>query len=354
MTRKEEIQLKLKSVRRMLQEKGLDGVIIRRQPNFSWITAGGRGFIGLAGDAACGMILVTAEEMILAANNIEGPRLMAEELPEETAKLYVTDWWEDGEIATRLREMYGRLEEDANLESWFKNARVTLLPSEIARYRRLGAEAAKALEDVCRNASAGMTETEIAGRIASRLWAKGIEPITLLVAADDRSCHFRHYVPTQKPAREGFIASICARSGGLVVSATRIVGFDRGFAADYNRLVCVEGAAFAATRPGRTLGAVLCDIQNAYEKAGFPDEWKNHHQGGMTGYLAREYRADFTSGTTVCPNQAFAWNPSASGVKCEDTILVSPDGSIEILTPCSEDWPVIEVNGWKRPDILRR
>ena len=354
MNRKEEISEKLHLVRAMLKEKGLDGVIIKRQADFSWITAGGRGFIGLAGDAACGMILVTLDDFYLAANNIEGPRLMAEELPSEEIKLLQTDWWEDGKIEEKLKKEFGNLSDDIALDSWFKSARVNLLPSETERYRQLGTESAQALENACKAARQGMTEWEIAGLISAGLWARGIEPITLLVAADDRSLNYRHYVPTQKCAEEGFIASICARRGGLIVSATRLVGFNMGFARDYRALLEVEKAAFEATIPGATLGTIMDHIKEAYDKNGFPEEWKNHHQGGMTGYLAREYRADSESGIVTRSGQAFAWNPSVRGAKCEDTVLVLPEGGVSILTPCSDEWPSVEIGKWKRPDVLYR
>jgi Xaa-Pro aminopeptidase len=43
-----------------------------------------------------------------------------------------------------------------------------------------------------------------------------------------------------------------------------------------------------ATRPGRTLGEAFEDCTRFYAEAGFPDEWKLHHQGGSSGYGSRE------------------------------------------------------------------
>lgn len=353
MTRNEECIAKLQKIRTMLEENELDGVIIKKQSNFSWVTAGGRGFIGLASENACGMLLVTRDECYLAANNIELPRLLGEELP-EVIKPYQVDWWHDGEITGRLQKEFGMLSDDIVLDQWFKTERTHLLPEEAARYKELGMAAAESFEKSCENIVPGMSEQEIAGAISAGLWGLGIEPITMLVAADDRSCHYRHYVPTGKRAEKGFIASICARKGGLIVSATRSVGFVPDFAKDYKKLLEVETAAFKGTKEGRTLGEVFGDLQKAYAQIGVENEWKNHHQGGMTGYMAREYRADSTTKTKVQAMQAYAWNPSMVGAKCEDTVLTTPTGEIEILTPCSSSWPTVELNGWKRPDILYR
>lgn len=352
MTRREECVEKLYKIRKMLAENSLDGVIIKKQANFSWLTAGGRGFIGLASENACGMLLVTQNEVYLAANNIEAPRLAAEEIPAETVKIIPTEWWHDGEIIGKLEKEFGVLSDDIILDNWFKKERIHLMQSEIARFKELGKLAAEALEKGGSHAKKGMSEVQIAGLISAELWSVGVEPITLLIAADERSMSVRHYVPTEKKANRGFIASICARKGGQVVSATRIVAFENGFAEDYNKLLSVEKKAFEETKPGKTLGDVFASICTAYSDIGFEDEWKNHHQGGMTGYAAREYRADSETKIMITAGQVFAWNPSMPGAKCEDTILTLPDGKIEILTSCSKIWPTVQVGDWVRPAIL--
>jgi Xaa-Pro aminopeptidase len=192
---------------------------------------------------------------------------------------------------------------------------------------------------------------EVAGRIAGRLWAAGIEPITVLIAADDRSNTVRHYVPTAKKITDGVICSMCARSGGLVVSSTRIVAFKKDFAISYGKLLKVEQAAFDATREGVSLGDALQKIMDAYTANGLNGEWNNHHQGGSTGYLAREIRVGPGCTTVASTGQAFAWNPSAVGAKCEDTVLLTKTG-LRILTPTTPAWPVLDVGGRRRPDIL--
>lgn len=352
MTRNEECAVKAEKIRGMLVKNGLDGVVIKKQANFSWLTAGARGFIGLASENSCGMLLVTRDKIYLAANNIEGPRLIAEELPSESIELIETEWESDGEIVKNLEREFGVLSDDVVLDEWFKETRVNLLSSEIERYRNLGMTSANVLEKGCKSVKRGMTELEIAGLISAGLWGAGIEPITLLIAADDRSKYYRHYVPTDKKAEKGFIASICARKGGQIVSATRIVAFVPEFAKDYKKLLEVECVAFEETKKGKSLGEVFQYIQKAYENIGYEGEWKQHHQGGMTGYLAREYRADETSCIPIKCNQVFAWNPSISGAKCEDTILTKQNGEIEILTPCSREWPTVKIKDWVRPDVL--
>ena len=58
----------------------------------------------------------------------------------------------------------------------------------------------------------------------------------------------------------------------------------------------------------------------------------------------------------VEPHQAFAWNPSITGTKSEDTIIATPEGP-EIIS-LSPDFPTIEVTiegkKFRRSEILVR
>jgi antitoxin VapB len=60
------------------------------------------------------------------------------------------------------------------------------------------------------------------------------------------------------------------------------------------------------------------------------------------------------SAQQVCLNQAFAWNPSVTGTKVEETCVAFADG-VELIT-ATPDWPQIsvKVNGraYQSPDVL--
>jgi hypothetical protein len=90
------------------------------------------------------------------------------------------------------------------------------------------------------------------------------------------------------------------------------------------------------------VGEIFWRGENAYREVGFPDEWKLHHQGGPTGYATREFRATADRKEEVLANQAFAWNPSISGTKSEDTIIAAPGGP-EIVS-ASPNWPMVKVS----------
>ena len=58
----------------------------------------------------------------------------------------------------------------------------------------------------------------------------------------------------------------------------------------------------------------------------------------------------------VVENQAFAWNPSITGAKSEDTVLCTP-GGVEVLTAHSQEWPSVmgktaDGHTLRRADVL--
>jgi antitoxin VapB len=81
--------------------------------------------------------------------------------------------------------------------------------------------------------------------------------------------------------------------------------------------------------------------QRAYADAGYPGEESKHHQGGATGYRTREWVAHPASEETVQARQAFAWNPSITGTKVEETALLDERGMRIITT--SPEWPSYDV-----------
>ena len=91
-----------------------------------------------------------------------------------------------------------------------------------------------------------------------------------------------------------------------------------------------------------------------YRETGFADEWQLHHQGGPAGYEPREFVGTPTVTDPVTVGQAYAWNPSITGAKSEDTFLVGPNGN-EVITTIP-GWPMlsIDIDGQTipRPAIL--
>jgi hypothetical protein len=81
-----------------------------------------------------------------------------------------------------------------------------------------------------------------------------------------------------------------------------------------------------AARPHRTLAEAFEDCRRFYREVGFPGEESRHHQGGTTGYRSREIIATPRTRQAIRVGQAFAWNPSVTGAKAEETFVLLASG----------------------------
>lgn len=343
---------KIQKLRRLLTERDLCAVVVEKQNNFSWLT-GGRGFIGLASENACGSLVVTKEDVFLLANNIEADRLATEEIPfPVTKKVY--PWHEDEKRAKLLNELTsGKYATDSSLAAEFFGLRIRLDEEEIQSFREYGKLAAEQLEEGMKNLNKGDSELALAGEISERLWSVGIEPTTLLIAFDERISRYRHPLPTQNRLETTAMGVICVRYKGLFLSATRLVNLGKisNELRKKHQAVCrVDAAAISQTVKGAAFSDVFSKVKEAYESTGFGDEWQYHHQGGLTGYMGRELRLLPQSDFIVEEQQAFAYNPTITGTKSEDTIVTRSKGN-EIVTHTGK-WEYITQEGIARPDIL--
>ena len=358
MDREDEIQEKVDRLVRMLAAERAGGVLIKSRHNFSWLSAGGTNTVDTMREAGVAALLVRDDGKCFAlASRIEMPRLVAEEIPLNMFEPVEFAWQEEKANANLFVERANGLLKnkplctdipfDAKtpvLESSIARCRHQLTAPEIERYRTLGRDAGEALEHLVRNLHPGITEQEVARRADAALAERGARNIVTLVAADERVKRFRHPVPTRKRWEKVLMVVICAERGGLVASLTRIVCTgpipddmeSRTLAA-----ARVNAQMLSCTRPGAHAADLFATATRAYAAEGFPGEENLHHQGGATGYRTRDWVAHPACKEVVQINQAFAWNPSITGTKVEDTCIIG-DGTIELITSTPE-WPKIPV-----------
>lgn len=367
MTLRTEIETKHEQIRQFMHGHHLDGVLMTSTHNFAWFTGGGSNYVNTATECGAAHLLVTANSRVVICNNIEAARLMGEEDFSGLVDFEQHSWHDHREESEAIRKHTAgkRLACDIGmpglslLPADFDLLRHTLVEDEIARYREICRDTGEALGVAARSAKPGQTEHEIAGIMACEMLKRALLPIVLLVAADDRINRYRHPLPTSCKMTRSAEMVICARRKGLVSAATRIVHYGKlpqDLARRHEAVMKVDAAAILASKPGRPVREVFEDIRAMYARTGFPDEWKLHHQGGLIGYQPREYIAGPADAHTVRMNQAFAWNPSITGTKSEDTILITEYGP-EVLTT-SPDWPQEEIivadRAVSRPEILVR
>jgi antitoxin VapB len=358
-----EFEKKQLAIQALLEEHHLDALLLRRISSFAWATGGAASYINTAAVEGVASLLFTPAGRYLITDNIEAPRFEKEEyLNIQGWEFRVHLWHEQPGV---IDQLVGRLKlgadvpypgaADLSREVALLRSRLTI--EETHRFRKVGELTARAVDAAARAVRPGMTELTIASLVSGESEKRGVQPIVNLVATDERIFNYRHPLPTGKILDRYAMLVLCGRQRGLVANLTRLVHF--GPPPDEVRrkteaVARVDAAFIAATRPGRTLGDVLQAGIEAYAAAGYPDEWNLHHQGGIAGYEGREAIATPGAPYPVAIGQAYAWNPSITGTKSEDTILVGDQGN-EILTAI-EGWPAmtVEVSGkeFERPAIL--
>jgi Xaa-Pro aminopeptidase len=348
---------KLARLVRLAGDAGVGGVLLATHHNVAWLTGGAANCIDASREAGSARLFVTADgRRFVLANAIEMPRLLDEELTGlgyEPVEYSWTDDQDPGHAVRTARELLtGDLRIGADwplpdttlLEASIARIRAPLTDAEIARYRALGAEAGRVMAHVCRELSPGDDERNIARAIIDGAASIRARAIVSLVGSDDRLRRYRHPVATAASWRHVVMLALCAERHGLVVSLSRIVaaGAPADLTAKTQATAAVFGRLLATTRAGVTGAELYRTAAEAYAAAGFPGEERKHHQGGAIGYRAREWVAHPHSQEVVQARQAFAWNPTITGTKIEDTALLL-DGRIEIIT-ASPDWPAIPLD----------
>jgi len=335
---------KLARLAEILDARDATRLVLTAPENLAWLFDGARVAVPYAGPAVFQAVISRDGEVRVDALANEAERLRDEEVP--GVDVTAIPWH------AAFPTVPGALI-DTDLVPELRAARAVLLPGERARYRDLGRDAAVAVTRVLGDVRPDTSERTIAAELVRAVVDIGAEPVVVLVGGESRRA-VRHPLPTLSPlGRRGMVA-VGAKRHGLVANLTRWVRFeDTPDGALDAALREVEADAYAATTPGRTLGAVLADIAAAYPRHGLPaDAWKGHHQGGPTGYLGRDPKATPTTADAVVAGQAFAWNPSVPGGKVEDTLVVDADG-LEVLT-ADPAWPTTTVRGIPRPLPLDR
>ena len=381
-----EIAHKLKLMRDALNETGAAAVRLRGTDWFSWATAGATHSVVLAAETGVAEVLVTADNAWLVTNEIEAQRFKDEELPTRGDRslgyhLSVHPWINPEVQETFIRDVTGgglvirdkpsysfrdsSQDQFTESKSAYSEAPLPLsllhhkrvmMPSELERYRQVGQLASEAMTEVLSNAKPTWTEYQLAGAGAEALWARGLHPALTLAAGERRLPLYRHPIPTGEPIGRIAMLVFCARGYGLYANLTRFVCFGSlsGDEANLHQQVReVEASTLNACKPGTALSEVYGAIARSYRQLGYSHAIREHHQGGTTGYLAREVIATPTTTDTLAANMVMAWNPSLVGAKIEDTFVLLEDGRLENLT-FDPNWQSTEIEGRLRPLPLER
>ncbi|MBM4171105.1 MAG: M24 family metallopeptidase [Ignavibacteria bacterium] len=365
-----EIAKKMIRLKNFLTENKLDGILITQVRNVYWATAGlANNQIVLNKDVGTASLLFLKNgKKFLICNGAEASRMMDESLKELGYELIEYPWYESNstkDVRGEIIKQFGRIGSDINYPNTinvsvkFKTLRYSLNEYEVLRYKYVAEQSTEAVAEVCMNIKPGMSEFEIETMTANALRNRQILPTVLLTAVDERIYKYRHALPGGAKLKKYVMINICAEKWGMPIAVTRFVHFGQLpeiLKARLEKTAIVNAHYQEFTRPGVSAFEIFEKMKNWYKSVSFVNEWMLHHQGGAIGYDDREWIIYPGNKEVVQNNQAFAWNPTITGAKVEETMIVNENG-FEVITK-SPNWPMIIVNlngkKYPQPNILIR
>jgi Xaa-Pro dipeptidase len=328
-----------RSLRELMDGRRLGALLLSSPANFAWYTGGADNRVDHGDPVGVASVLVTTDDACVLTNNIEAPRMREEQTPE--MEVVEHPWHE--EPAALLRELTGGAgmgtdfpsTSGPDLSAEISPLRYVLDGDAIEDYRRLGEDTVIAVSEATGSLSPETDELDAAAELSAACLGRGMFAPVLLAASEERLVRHRHPVPHGGHLGKQAMLVVCAERGGLFVSLTRMIYFREPDPQTARRQEACEEILRRmreeATRKGRTLAQAFEDCRRFYAEAGFPEGWRDHHQGGMTGYASREVIATPGTPQEITEAQAFAWNPSLVGAKAEETFVLGPEGP-EVLT----------------------
>jgi Xaa-Pro dipeptidase len=333
------LESRREKLRELMDRLGLEALMMRRPANFAWYTDGADNRVDHADPLGVAAILLTLESEYVLTDNIEAPRMLGEETP--GFEVVEHPWYEDP--ARTLRDLIGDSPlgtdfpdgEARDISAEISPLRYVLDTDAIGRYRRLGDGAVEAISEAALSLEPSTDELEAAASLAAACRRRGMFVPVLLAASEERMDRYRHPIPRGGALGRRAMLVVCAERGGLYANLTRMVYFEEPDRETARRQeacdTILRRMREEATRPGHTLADALADCRRFYTEEGFPDGWRDHHQGGMTGYASREVVATPQTRQEIETGQAFAWNPSLRGAKAEETFVLT-ENEPEVVT----------------------
>ena len=333
------VQTKHGQIRDILERSDLGAIVLGRFANFAWYTGGADNRVDHASPFGVAQVVITRDRAHVLTNSIEAERLKAEQTPKLDIVSY--PWYEDP--TPTLRELSagrpigsdGAVPDSSDVSTEVAMLRRVLDADAIVQYREVGQLTVAGVDEAAGELTPGMNELEAAARLEAACLRRGLYSPVVMAAGDNRITQYRHPVVHDSVFHRRVMLVVCGERYGLYACLTRFVHFEEPDAELQRRFAACETILHRmreeATRPGTTLADAFEACRRFYADAGFPDEWMLHHQGGMTGYATREVIATPLTHDPIEIGQAFAWNPSVTGAKAEET-FVPTDAGPEIMT----------------------
>jgi Xaa-Pro dipeptidase len=331
-----DVKAKEERVHDFLEREGLDALVIGRQDNFAWITAGGDSHVITTGEMGFAYLVIARDHKWLVSHSMDGQRFIDEQVPDQGYDL-VTLYWHRGSPEDKVLELTQGMVVGADFAlpgarrygAEIVDLHYPLTDLDIERCRWTGQEANRILIRVAKDLRPGVTEQEIAARILYEYALAGMTIDVLIVGFDERVRRYRHPMPTDNILQRYALLHPAARRWGLHANVTRLVHFGEPPAEIRQAM---EGVATVGARvatmlaPDVRFADILAEEKRVYEQLGYPDEWNYHFQGGITGYTLADPARCLDPEARVVERQAYDYFITITGAKFEELTLLTEEG----------------------------
>lgn len=347
---------KIKRLREWFKNNDYDAILISRVDNFAWLTVGGDNHVLKNTEIGTGHLLITPDKQFVLAYPMDGERLQEMELDDQEYELKVLSWYQGDPRKLAFDLVEGTIAADTAFPDVTDESvaidqlHEPLTELEICRCRWLGMQTALLLEEISDWIKPGMCEYDVARYIRNLFLDHRIELDVMLVGTDERISHFYHCMPSNKKIEKYVQMNPSARRWGLHANINRCISFGAPadeLIKDYKTALNIEGRVLSSLKPGLNYSKILELQKEWYKDLGYLGEWKNHFQGGPTGYRVSDAYRCF-SDQKIQTDQVFDWFQTVHGLQVEELSLLSNQG-LEILS-LGVDWP-LETISWEEERI---
>lgn len=346
-----DVKTKEERVYAFLEREGLDALVIGRQDNFAWITAGGDSRVITTSEMGFGYIVITWDRKWLISHTMDGQRFMDEQVHGQGYEL-VTLYWHQGSPTDKVLELTQGMKVGADFAlpgaqqygAEIVDLHYPLTDLDIERYHWIGKTVNRILTQVAQDLQPDMTEREIAARLLYEYALAGMTIDVLIVGFDERIRRYRHPMPTDNALQRYALLHPAARRWGLHANVTRLVHFGEPPPETKRAIegVITVGAHVAAMlAPGVRFADILAEEKRVYDELGYPDEWNYHFQGGITGYTLADPTRCLNPEARVVERQAYDYFITITGAKFEELTLLTEKG-VEMAS-LGPGWPTRRV-----------
>lgn len=331
-----DVKTKEERVYAFLEREGLDALVIGRQDNFAWITAGGDSRVITTSEMGFAYVVIVRDHKWLISHSMDGQRFMDEHMAGQGYEL-VTLFWHQGTPEKKVLDLTRGMKVGADFALpgaqqygvEIVDLHYPLTDLDIERYHWIGKTVNRILTQVAQDLQPGMTEQEVAARLLYEYALAGMTIDVLIVGFDERIKRYRHPMPTDNALQRYALLHPASRRWGLHANVTRLVHFGEP-PSDIRRAIdgvaTIGGHVARMLAPGVRFADILTEEIRLYRELGYPGEWMYHFQGGITGYTLADPTRCTDPEARAVERQAYDYFITITGAKFEECMLLTEDG----------------------------